>query len=118
MRLIKNDDGFTLIEMLVVIAIFAVIITAVYNAYFSSSRTIIFNKEKLEIQRTQDILNRWVSRYVRQASEIDTTVNGELKLLYNINDKIVFGLNNDSFLYYSINEIISVVNRGQYYLKT
>jgi len=104
MKLIKKNDGFTLIEVLVVIIIFAVIIIAAYNAYFSSSETILFNREKLEIQRTQDILNRWIGRYVRQANEIDTTVTGELKLLYNTTNKIVFGLNNDSFAYYSIND--------------
>jgi prepilin-type N-terminal cleavage/methylation domain-containing protein len=104
MKLIKKDHGFTLIEVLVVIVIFAIIITAVYNAYFTSSETILFNREKLEIQRTQDVLNRWIGRYVRQANEIDTTVTGELKLLYNTSDKIVFGLNGDSFAYYSIND--------------
>jgi prepilin-type N-terminal cleavage/methylation domain-containing protein len=50
MKLIKKDHGFTLIEVLVVIVIFAIIITAVYNAYFTSSETILFNREKLEIQ--------------------------------------------------------------------
>lgn len=99
MKIIKRNEGLTLIEIIITLVIFAVIITAVYNVYFSSSRTFVYNKEKLEFQRTEDLLNKWVSRYVRQANEIDTSIPKELSVKYNTNDttdEIKFGLSSEN----------------------
>ena len=71
----KSEKGFTLIEVMITVAIVAVIAAAVYNAYFSSVQAWNYNKSRLEVQRVQDLTHKWISQYARKATSVNTTYN-------------------------------------------
>jgi len=113
----NNEDAFTLIEIMITIAIVTVIATAVYNAYFGSLRAWNFNKDRLEVQRVQDLTDRWISKYAKQAVFINAnysdnkTLEDGNKLYLEYKDKnenlnhIAFGresANNDYLYFYNL----------------
>lgn len=71
MKFLKKEEGFTLIELMLTIAIVGIITVAVYNAYFGSVRAWNYNKNRLEVQRAQDLTHRWISKYAKQANFIN-----------------------------------------------
>jgi prepilin-type N-terminal cleavage/methylation domain-containing protein len=108
----KSEKGFTLIEVMITIAIVALIAAAVYNAYFSSLEAWNYNKARLEVQRVQDLTHRWISRYARQADYINPSYSGNKLYIEYIDQtgtrqKIAFGRENttEDYLYlYNIND--------------
>lgn len=109
----RSEKGFTLIEVMIIIAIVAVIAAAVYNAYFGSLEVWNFNKSRLEVQRTQDLTYSWISRYARQATKIDpdynnSTLTDDQDILYleydenGITKRVAFGRskNQTDYLYF------------------
>jgi len=71
----KSEKGFTLIEVMITVAIVAVIAAAVYNAYFASLQAWNYNKSRLEVQRVQDLTHKWISQYARKATAVDPNYN-------------------------------------------
>lgn len=109
----KNEKGFTLIEVMITVAIVAVIAAAVYNAYFGSVQAWEYNKSRLEVQRVQDLTHRWISQYARKATFVNPSYNNssltaDQDLLYLEYDdagttkKVAFGRgsNQNDYLYF------------------
>jgi prepilin-type N-terminal cleavage/methylation domain-containing protein len=69
-KLFIGDAGITLIEIIIVIAIVGMVSTAIYAAYFDSTRVWFFNKERIEVQQAQDIIQSWFANNIRQAKKI------------------------------------------------
>lgn len=121
----KNEKGFTLIELMVTVVIVAIISVAVYNAYFGSVRAWNYNKSRLEVQRVQDLTERWISRYAKQAVFINSNytsnrsdTDGEKLYIEYIDSngnlqKVAFGQENsgEDFLYFYDIDIDNVNKR-------
>ena len=69
-KLFIGDAGITLIEIIIVIAIVGMVSTAIYAAYFDSTRVWFFNKERIEVQQAKDIIQSWFANNIRQAKKI------------------------------------------------
>lgn len=109
----KKEKGFTLIEVMITVAIVSIIAVAVYNAYFGSLKAWNYNKNRLEVQRVQDLTHRWISQYARKAKYINpnyttTSFTAADNLLYleyeedGNTKEVAFGLgsNNEDYLYF------------------
>ncbi len=104
MKLDKNH-GFTLIEVVIAVAIIGVILSAIFSFYFSGWDVFDFSREKIKFQRDHRLIELWISRYARKAVEINDNPAGddEVRLLYPVDgneDGIGFGLNSDGYFYY------------------
>ncbi|SDB98750.1 PilW family protein [Halanaerobium congolense] len=97
MRLFKDEQGITLIEVILVIALISIISSAIYMTYTDSIKVWFFNKERVEIQQNHDIVQKWLERYVRQAKTVDYSVDKQLTIEFNESDEILFFLNNGFF---------------------
>lgn len=78
MRLLKglNDkDGFSLIEVIIVIAIGALILTATFNVFSSSIKSFFFTDEKSATQREIRFLTSYVAENIRNSSVIKFTAD-------------------------------------------
>jgi prepilin-type N-terminal cleavage/methylation domain-containing protein len=96
-RLFKAEQGMTLIEVIIVIALISIISSAIYMTYTDSIKIWFFNKERVEVQQNHDIVQRWLERYIRQAKAVDYSVNKQLKIEFNESDEILFLLSNEYF---------------------
>ncbi|MFW6377538.1 MAG: type II secretion system protein [bacterium] len=89
-----NNKGFTLIEILLVIAILGIVSALFYAAYFDSTRTWSFNKDRIEIQRAQDLTEQWLDQFMRRVDVDTIDINSS-------EDEITFELlNGDTVHYY------------------
>lgn len=70
----KNRLGVTLIEMLVAISLSVIIITALYYVFTTSHKSYIQNSAKAEINQNARIAQERISRDLRQATRIVTTL--------------------------------------------
>lgn len=69
--------GFTLTEMMVVVAVSFLIIIALYSAYSLSWRGYVAGEEIAEITQNGRVILERMSREIRQAQEITTELPGE-----------------------------------------
>lgn len=102
-NLIYDQKAFTLIEVIIVIAIIGIISSAIYLSYFDTIRVWAFNQDRIEVQQSQDVINRWLERYTRQAKVVDDSVSGQLTIEYPNSNNIVFYLNSDDLFSATIN---------------
>ncbi len=103
MKILKNESAFTLLEIIIAIAIVGLVSGGFYIAYFDSSRAVRFNTQRIELQRNQDVIEEWISRYVKIAdlssasNNIKNISNSNAAVFYTIDgDKIEFSLVNES----------------------
>ncbi len=102
MKISINNEGFTFLEILLVILIIAIVIPVIFNINMSGWRIWFFNQDRIEFQRAHRVIDLTVGKYARKAYFINDNygVNGELKLIY-AGDSIVFGQNDDGYFYYA-----------------
>ena len=102
----KNNKGFTLLEVMIVILIMGVIVTIVANMNISGFRVWNFNQEKIAIQQSNRVILDRISPYIRSATEIISTGNILEIRIPVISDGskdlhgMEFGLNNNDQFYY------------------
>lgn len=73
MKLLKgiNDkDGFTLVELMLVIAIGGLILTAVFNVFSSGIRSFLFTDEKSATQREIRFVTSYIAENIRNSTRI------------------------------------------------
>mgnify|MGYP000853782472 FL=1 len=73
MRNIVDNRGFTLVETMVALTIFAIVVTAVLTVYLQGYAGYLKNNQKIEVQEDLRIALNRISRDLRQA-------NGDLKI--------------------------------------
>jgi len=97
----KNEDGITLVELMVAIAVVGIIIAALYLAYFTAVRVFGFNQERVEFHRDQRLISESIGKYIRSAKEIEISSDA-LQITYgpSSNQKVKFYKNNNNNYFY------------------
>lgn len=93
----KNNEGFSLIELLLVILIAGIVFTAASDLFLSGLTLYTKNQEKIEIQRELRFITNYIDENLKYSEKViidgideNTTVN---------NDQVLIGLpNNDSYI--------------------
>ena len=91
----KNEPGFTLIEIMIALAIAGILLVSIYNMYISQSRTYTVQEQVSEMQQNARVAMDIISRNIRTAGYNPTgaTFNG---LPYNASQiQILTDLNGD-----------------------
>lgn len=73
MKLIEssnNENGFSLIEILVVIVVAGIILTAVFNIFSSGIRSFFFTDEKSATQREIRFVTSYIAENIRNSTRI------------------------------------------------
>ena len=89
--MLKND-GFTLVELLISIAIIGLIITALFNINIAGFKFLAFNRDRVELQQQARLISTNLERQIRKANSI--TVNGNVTL----NGNIIFYVQNNRLI--------------------
>lgn len=69
----KNNDGFSLVEIILVIAIAGLILTAAFNLFGSGFKGFFFTEEKAASQKEIRFLTSYVAKNVRNSTTIKIT---------------------------------------------
>jgi prepilin-type N-terminal cleavage/methylation domain-containing protein len=100
MRAHSDEQGVTLVELIVAIAIIGVVIAALYLSYFTGVRVFGFNQERVEFHRDQRLISESIGKYIRQADEIYiSNDNKELLIKYNNSNEEIKFYKNNNYLY-------------------
>ena len=81
----KNELGFTLIEIMIALAIAGILLVSIYNLYISQSRTYTVQEQVSDMQQNARIAMDIVSRHIRMAGFGQpswTTINGTSGITY------------------------------------
>jgi len=81
----KNEPGFTLIEIMIALAIAGILLVSIYNLYISQSRTYTVQEQVSDMQQNARIAMDIVSRHIRMAGFGQpswTTINGTSGITY------------------------------------
>lgn len=71
----KNNQGFTLIEVLASIAILGIIITTLFNINIAGFRFMAYNQDRVELQDQARVINTNLERQIRKATNADISNN-------------------------------------------
>lgn len=85
MEVKKNEEGITLVELMVAIAIIGVVIAALYMSYFTAIRVFGFNQETVEFHRDQRLISESIGKHIRSADEIEIIAGNKLIIKYEKN---------------------------------
>lgn len=83
--------GFTMLELLVSVAILALITPAIYNVLIFGQRTFYSGTDTLQMQSRMRIATSYITRELRQAADYTIGIN---------NDSIVFSTPNEASIHY------------------
>ena len=72
---LKKEDGITLIEILLALAIIGIVISMSTGMITQAFRIIIPSSERMSVKQNAEINLTEISSYVRNAQSIDTTAN-------------------------------------------
>lgn len=111
MRIFNSEKGFTLLEVLLVMAIITLMSTVLYAVFINSSNVFDFNTDKISVQQDHRTIVQRMAPYIRMANNItinDTYGSSEDKVRFEfstINDNpsyngIGFGIKEGGEFYY------------------
>ena len=63
----KNDRGFTLVEMMISVAIFSIVMTGIYQTYDSQQKTYIVQEQVIDMQQNHRTAIYFLGRELRMA---------------------------------------------------
>lgn len=81
----KNEMGFTMIELLIALAIAGILLVSIYNLYISQSTTYTVQEQVSDMQQNARVAMDIVSRHIRMAGFGQpswTTINGTSGITY------------------------------------
>ena len=81
----KNELGFTLIEIMIALAIAGILLVSIYNLYISQSRTYTVQEQVSDMQQNARVAMDMISRDIRMAGFGQpswTTINGTSGITY------------------------------------
>jgi prepilin-type N-terminal cleavage/methylation domain-containing protein len=81
----KNERGFTLIELMIALAIAGILLVSIYNLYISQSTTYTVQEQVSDMQQNARVAMDIVSRHIRMAGFGQpgwTTINGTSGITY------------------------------------
>ena len=85
--IMKNNRGFTLIEVLVSIVIIGLVITALYNINIAGFNFLAFNRDRVELQDQSRLINTNLERQIRKANGIDNDLSDQYNLYFENGDR-------------------------------
>jgi type II secretory pathway pseudopilin PulG len=74
-NLLKKEDGITIIEILLALAIIGIVLSMSTGMITQAFRIIIPSSERMSVKQTAEINLTEITSYVRNAQSIDTTTN-------------------------------------------
>jgi type IV pilus assembly protein PilW len=83
-RISKNKCGFTLVELMLVVAISSIVMGAIYSAYISQNRTYIAQESVAEMQQNIRVGLGMLERDIRMAA-YDSTRSNNFGFVNNVN---------------------------------
>lgn len=89
----RKEEGFTLIEIILAIAILGMLSIVLYNALYAGQRAYDFQEERINIQQVHRIIIDRISPFIREAVYIDDDPTGDNELIILFNNNLS---NNDS----------------------
>ena len=87
MMIMKNNKGFTLIEVLVSIAIIGLVITALYNMNIAGFNFLAYNQDRVELQREARLISTNLETQIRKSSGIDNDMSDQDNLYFDNGDR-------------------------------
>lgn len=90
-RLVKQEDGFTLVEMMVTIMVMIVVMFALYNIFDMSIRVFSFGNNKVEAVENARIGLERMEREIRAAYPVDKPAGNDKVLTFWTANEIEFG---------------------------
>mgnify|MGYP006296897341 CR=1 FL=1 len=102
-----QEEGFTLIEILIVLAIMGLVMTAVYSLHLTGWQVWNFNQQKVSNHQAGMIMMTRLMKDIRAASEVIIKDNGSdlrLKISDNSETDYVRYVVDDNYLYYAKHE--------------
>lgn len=99
----KDEDGFTLIEIILAISIVGIIISTVFSANITGFRVLNFNRSTIDAQQAARIIFSRMNPYIRSAVEIDRT-NFPYELKMKFPEKVDSSGNNYHGMIYGIKD--------------
>lgn len=86
----KKNNGFTLIEVLVSIAIIGLIITALFNINIAGFRFMAYNQDRVELQNQARIINNTLERQIRRATDADIPSDSDNEIVLSSGSVIIY----------------------------
>ncbi len=72
-KILNIENGFTLIEIITVVAILGIVVAAASNLFVSGYNLYIENKEKMEVQRELRFLTNYIDESIKYSENISLT---------------------------------------------
>ncbi|MFZ7121519.1 MAG: hypothetical protein ACOWWH_11300 [Eubacteriaceae bacterium] len=128
----KNNDGYTLIEAVIVIAFIVVVLTVLFNVFFISRNIFVTGVDKASLQHDARIVSDAIIDELKSAKEVSAVVltgnyyslsleSGNVVIKYNGTTHEILGqyINNITFKNNSDSNIVNIVidasNGGETY---
>ncbi|CCU79375.1 hypothetical protein HSACCH_01283 [Halanaerobium saccharolyticum subsp. saccharolyticum DSM 6643] len=71
LKKINDKDGFSLVEIIIIIALGGIILTAVFSSFSSGIRNFYFTEEKSATQREIRFLTSYIAENIRNSTRIE-----------------------------------------------
>jgi len=85
--IMENNRGFTLIEVLVSIAIIGLVITALFNMNIAGFNFLAYNQDRVELQDQARLITTNLETQIRKSSGIDHTMSDQNNLYLKNGDR-------------------------------
>jgi prepilin-type N-terminal cleavage/methylation domain-containing protein len=101
-KILSDQNGITLLEVILVIVLLTIVSTVIYASYFDGLRVWVFNKDRVEIQRAQDLVYTWLSNNIYTEDITAINIPNDQKIVFSNGDSVY--LEND-YLYIELNSL-------------
>lgn len=86
MFIIKNDKGFSLIEVLVAMTLLSIVLLVAYNLLFSGMKSWIYGEDQIDVVQNMRVGMDSMTREIRSANEINENKSNEKEIVFTAPD--------------------------------